>query len=110
MAAMLALVLLGAAPRTGPLPDGPRDWYLIEPADGGAATNGLELLRGARELASTVSEKYAQHIEEPLPESLRKRLGLLVPATRTRRGTGETRWLPGRFVSRRCCHDRAARR
>jgi ATP-dependent DNA helicase RecG len=33
--------------------------------------------RSFRELASTVSEKYAQHIEEPLPESLRKRLGLM---------------------------------
>jgi electron transfer flavoprotein alpha subunit len=29
-------------------------WVVVEPADGGAATNGLELLRGARELASTV--------------------------------------------------------
>jgi electron transfer flavoprotein alpha subunit len=29
-------------------------WVVVEPADGGAATNGLELLRGARELATTV--------------------------------------------------------
>jgi len=29
-------------------------WALVEPAGGGAATNGLELLRGARDLASTV--------------------------------------------------------
>ncbi len=29
-------------------------WVVVEPADGGAATNGLELLAGARGLASTV--------------------------------------------------------
>jgi electron transfer flavoprotein alpha subunit len=29
-------------------------WVVVEPAGGGAATNGLELLRGARELATTV--------------------------------------------------------
>ena len=29
-------------------------WVVVEPADGGAATNGLELLRGARQLATTV--------------------------------------------------------
>ena len=31
-----------------------RIWVVVEPSSGGAATNGLELLRGARELASTV--------------------------------------------------------
>jgi len=30
-----------------------------------------------RELASVVSESYAQHVEEPLPESLRGKLGLM---------------------------------
>jgi len=29
-------------------------WVVVEPSSGGAATNGLELLRGARELAATV--------------------------------------------------------
>lgn len=29
-------------------------WVVVEPSSGGAATNGLELLRGARELATTV--------------------------------------------------------
>ncbi len=29
-------------------------WVVVEPSGGGAATNGLELLRGARELAGTV--------------------------------------------------------
>jgi len=29
-------------------------WVVVEPAGGGAATNGLELLRGARQLAATV--------------------------------------------------------
>ncbi|HEX8700534.1 MAG TPA: OB-fold nucleic acid binding domain-containing protein, partial [Myxococcaceae bacterium] len=33
--------------------------------------------RSFREIAARVSEGYAQHIEEPLPESLRKRLGLM---------------------------------
>ncbi len=33
--------------------------------------------RSFREIAARVSESYAQHIEEPLPESLRKRLGLM---------------------------------
>jgi ATP-dependent DNA helicase RecG len=33
--------------------------------------------RSFREIASRVSESYAQHIEEPLPESLRRRLGLM---------------------------------
>ncbi|HYI02520.1 ATP-dependent DNA helicase RecG, partial [Hyalangium sp.] len=33
--------------------------------------------RSFREIASRVSESYAQHLEEPLPESLRKRLGLM---------------------------------
>ncbi len=31
-----------------------RIWAVVEPSSGAAATNGLELLRGARELASTV--------------------------------------------------------
>jgi len=33
--------------------------------------------RSFREIAGRVSESYAQHLEEPLPESLRKRLGLM---------------------------------
>jgi ATP-dependent DNA helicase RecG len=33
--------------------------------------------RSFREIASRVSESYAHHLEEPLPESLRKRLGLM---------------------------------
>jgi ATP-dependent DNA helicase RecG len=41
--------------------------------------------RSFRELASTVSDKYAHQIEEPLPEELRKRLGLMTLTEALRR-------------------------